>query len=107
MLRVATTGPARALSPLRRGRRTCRPSLSCLHGAFRRTFQSKVVDSAEAALAAHANWDGATVAAVGGLGLAGNPETLIQALSESPTARNLTVASLCGGTDELGMLANC
>ena len=67
-----------------------------------RTFQSKVVGSAEAALGAHANWDGATVA-VGGFGLAGNPETLIRALSESRTARNLTVASLCGGTDELGV----
>lgn len=66
-----------------------------------RTFQSKVVDTAELALQG-ANLDGATVA-VGGFGLAGNPETLIEALSRSKTASNLTVASLCGGTDDLGI----
>ena len=102
MFRIAST--TCTLSPLlRECSRTCarRPSPS-IHATLRRTFQSKVVPNASTALAAHANWDGATIA-VGGFGLAGNPETLIQALSEHPTAANLTVASLCGGTDDLGI----
>ena len=59
---------------------------------------SKVVGSAREALAG-INLDGALVA-VGGFGLSGNPETLLNELSASHSnAKNLTVASLTGGVD--------
>lgn len=62
---------------------------------------SKVLPSAEAALK-NVNLKGAVVA-VGGFGLSGNPETLIDAISRMPEASDLIVASLCGGTDMQGI----
>ena len=56
---------------------------------------SKVVGSAKEALEG-IDLKGATVA-VGGFGLVGNPETLLQELSITKTASDLTVASLTGG----------
>ncbi|GKY97766.1 hypothetical protein MPSEU_000734800 [Mayamaea pseudoterrestris] len=60
---------------------------------------SKVVGSAKEALAG-INLDGALIA-VGGFGLSGNPETLLNELATSSetNAKNLTVASLTGGVD--------
>ena len=62
---------------------------------------SKVVGSAKEALAG-INLDGATVF-IGGFGLGGNPETLINELSRSKDAKRLTVASLTGGVDGFGI----
>lgn len=62
---------------------------------------SKVVASAKEALEG-INLNGAVVC-VGGFGLGGNPETLLNELSRHPNARNLTVASLTGGTDGMGV----
>jgi len=67
----------------------------------RRLLSSKVYPNAAAALQG-APLDG-TVVAVGGFGLGGNPETLIDALNQTETARNLTIVSLCGGTDDQGI----
>jgi 3-oxoacid CoA-transferase len=69
----------------------------------RREFsvRSKVFPSAEAALK-DANLKGAVVA-VGGFGLSGNPETLIDAISKMPEAVDLTLVSLCAGTDTQGI----
>jgi 3-oxoacid CoA-transferase len=60
---------------------------------------SKVVGSAKEALAG-INLDGALIA-VGGFGLSGNPETLLNELATShdTNAKNLTIASLTGGVD--------
>ena len=65
--------------------------------------KSKVFPSAAAALDG-VNLVGATVA-VGGFGLGGNPETLIEAVSKLPKdkANELTLVSLCGGTDHQGI----
>jgi len=63
--------------------------------------QSKVVSSAEEALK-DLDLKGATVC-VGGFGLGGSPETLIRALSHHPSASDLTVAALTGGTDGAGV----
>jgi 3-oxoacid CoA-transferase len=62
---------------------------------------SKVVSSAEEALDG-IDLNGATVC-VGGFGLGGNPETLLNALSNSNNAKDLTIASLTGGTDGFGV----
>jgi 3-oxoacid CoA-transferase len=63
--------------------------------------QSKVVSSAKEALEG-IDLNGATVC-VGGFGLGGSPETLLQELSKSKTAKDLTVAALTGGTDGGGI----
>jgi 3-oxoacid CoA-transferase len=62
---------------------------------------SKVVGSAKEALAG-IDMKGATVA-VGGFGLVGNPETLLQELSVTASASDMTVASLTGGVDGFGI----
>lgn len=62
---------------------------------------SKVVDSAANALQ-DLELHGATVA-VGGFGLGGNPETLLQELANAPNASRLTVASLTAGVDGKGI----
>jgi acyl CoA:acetate/3-ketoacid CoA transferase alpha subunit len=62
---------------------------------------SKVVGSAKEALEG-VDLDGATIC-VGGFGLGGNPETLLNELSRNPNAKNLIVASLTGGTDGMGI----
>lgn len=64
--------------------------------------QSKLVESASVALEGISLADGGIVA-VGGFGLGGNPETLIDAIVKNSNARNLTVVSLCGGTDDQGI----
>lgn len=64
--------------------------------------QSKLVESASVALEG-IHLSNGSVVAVGGFGLGGNPETLIDAISKDSTARNLTVVSLCGGTDDQGI----
>eukprot|EP00977_Amphora_coffeiformis_P014375 scaffold4003_cov165-Amphora_coffeaeformis.AAC.2 len=66
-----------------------------------RRFVSKLRDSAEQALDG-LPLEGVTIA-VGGFGLGGVPETLLQALSQNVRARDLTVISLTAGTDELGV----
>lgn len=43
------------------------------------------------------------VCLVGGFGLGGSPETLLRALSRHPSASDLTVAALTGGTDGAGV----
>ena len=63
--------------------------------------RSKVVDSAEEALRG-VNLKGVTVA-VGGFGLGGNPETLLDAVANSDAAADLTVASLTAGVDGYGI----
>ena len=62
---------------------------------------SKLVNSAKEALQ-DLDLHGATVA-VGGFGLGGNPETLLQELSNAPNASQLTVASLTAGVDGKGI----
>ncbi|CAB9515339.1 Succinyl-CoA:3-ketoacid coenzyme A transferase 1, mitochondrial [Seminavis robusta] len=71
------------------------------HGRISYRSISKLVNSAQEALA-DLDLHGATVA-VGGFGLGGNPETLLQELSQFPQASNLTVASLTGGVDGKGI----
>lgn len=63
--------------------------------------RSKVVSSAREALK-DINLNGITVC-VGGFGLGGNPETLLNELSSRRDAKNLTVASLTGGVDGFGV----
>ncbi len=63
--------------------------------------RSKVVSSAKEALK-DINLNGITVC-VGGFGLGGNPETLLNELSTRRDAKNLTVASLTGGVDGFGI----
>lgn len=63
--------------------------------------QNKVVPSAREALEG-LDLNGATVC-VGGFGLGGSPETLLQELSKSKAAKDLTVAALTGGTDGGGI----
>jgi 3-oxoacid CoA-transferase len=74
--------------------------VSCHRSILTRPF-SKVVGSAKEALEG-VNLKGATVA-VGGFGLVGNPETLLEELSKAETAQDLTVASLTGGVDGFGI----
>jgi 3-oxoacid CoA-transferase len=62
---------------------------------------SKVVGSAKEALEG-IDLKGKIVA-VGGFGLVGNPETLLQELSVTESASDLTVASLTGGVDGFGI----
>jgi 3-oxoacid CoA-transferase len=62
---------------------------------------SKVVSSAKEALKG-VNLKGATVC-VGGFGLGGNPETLLNELAKSENASDLTIAALTGGTDGFGI----
>lgn len=62
---------------------------------------SKVFGSAKEALEG-VDLKGATVA-VGGFGLVGIPETLLQEISVNKTASDLTVASLTGGVDGFGV----
>lgn len=62
---------------------------------------SKVVASAKEALKG-INLKGATVC-IGGFGLGGNPETLLNELSKTESAKDLTVASLTGGVDGFGV----
>ena len=63
--------------------------------------RSKVVGSVKEALDG-VPLDGCTIC-VGGFGLGGNPETLLNELSRRPDAKNLTVASLTEGTDGMGI----
>jgi len=63
--------------------------------------ESKVVQSAKDALQ-NINLKGALVA-VGGFGTGGNPETLLNELSRTHGASDLTVASLTGGLDGFGL----
>lgn len=65
------------------------------------TGTSKVLNSVHDALH-DLDLHGATVA-VGGFGLGGNPETLLDALSKADNASNLTVTSLTGGVDGGGI----
>lgn len=62
---------------------------------------SKVMANAKEALQ-DLNLQNATVA-VGGFGLGGNPETLLEELAKSKHASNLTVASLTAGVDGQGI----
>jgi 3-oxoacid CoA-transferase len=62
---------------------------------------SKVVASAKDALEG-LDLKGATIC-VGGFGLGGNPETLLDELSKMESAKELTVASLTGGVDGFGL----
>ena len=62
---------------------------------------SKVVGSAKEALAG-INLQGVTVAA-GGFGLGGIPETLINEISQTDDAHDLTVVSLTAGVDGFGI----
>lgn len=62
---------------------------------------SKVVNSAEEALSGIDLNN--KVIAVGGFGLGGNPETLLEALASSPAASHLTVVSLTAGVDHEGI----
>ena len=89
---------------------SCRPSaayysLGGFIGCSLRRFatKSKVFPSAAAALA-DVSLIGTSVA-VGGFGLGGNPETLIEEISRMPKDRasNMTLVSLCGGTDSEGI----
>ena len=66
-------------------------------------FSSKVYESAASAL--HGVNLKNVVVAVGGFGLCGNPETLIDTISKMPSdqAGDMTVVSLCGGTDTQGI----
>ena len=64
-------------------------------------FWSKLRDDAHEALDG-LDLEGATVA-VGGFGLGGVPETLLEALSQHDSAKDLTVISLTAGTDDLGV----
>ena len=66
-------------------------------------FSSKVYDSAASAL--HDVNLNNVVVAVGGFGLSGNPETLIDTICKMPSdrAHDMTVVSLCGGTDTQGI----
>jgi 3-oxoacid CoA-transferase len=74
---------------------------NCSRPPQRRGFQSKVYPSAAEALKGAKLQN--SIVAVGGFGLAGNPETLIDAICSNPAASDLTVVSLCGGTDTLGI----
>ncbi|KAG7346526.1 3-oxoacid CoA-transferase [Nitzschia inconspicua] len=80
------------------------PSIAFHGRRFRSTAtelsHSKVVPSAEEALK-DVSLQNVTVC-VGGFGLGGNPETLLNAISRS-NAQNLTVASLTGGVDGFGV----
>lgn len=62
---------------------------------------SKVVSSAREALK-DVKLDGITIC-VGGFGLGGSPETLLNELSRRDDAKGLTVASLTGGVDGFGI----
>jgi 3-oxoacid CoA-transferase len=81
------------------------PPTVFLHAIRRRVSTlrpvSKVVSSAHEALK-DLNFNGVTVA-IGGFGLGGNPETLIDELSKHAGAQNLTVASLTAGVDGVGI----
>ena len=65
------------------------------------TTNSKVVPSAKDALQG-VNLKGITVC-VGGFGLGGIPETLLNELSQTKDAEELVVASLTGGVDGFGL----
>lgn len=80
-------------------RRYCFKSFSTSSAA--QLTHSKVVNSAEEALQG-IDLHNKTLA-VGGFGLGGNPETLINAIATCPTASNLTVVSLTAGTDHQGI----
>ena len=73
----------------------------CLHDQRRRWLTKLLCDSAQAALEG-IELNGATVA-VGGFGPCGVPETLIDALCRSDSAKNLTVVALDVGTDHRGV----
>jgi acyl CoA:acetate/3-ketoacid CoA transferase alpha subunit len=66
-----------------------------------RSVSNKLRQSAQEALTG-LNLNGVTVA-VGGFGLGGVPETLLEALSQNDNAKDLTVISLTAGTDDLGV----
>lgn len=69
---------------------------------FSASGNSKVLGSAKEALSKVPSLKGVTIA-VGGFGLGGKPETLLNALSEDGEASGLTVASLTGGIGGLGL----
>jgi acyl CoA:acetate/3-ketoacid CoA transferase alpha subunit len=71
-------------------------------GLARFSSNSKVLSSAQEALSKVPSLDSVTLC-VGGFGLVGNPETLLNALAKSDAASNLTVASLTGGIDGFGL----
>ena len=70
--------------------------------SIRRRWVSKLVDTAQQALADLGNLQGATIA-VGGFGPCGVPETLLDALERNETATNLTLVALDVGTDHRGV----
>jgi acyl CoA:acetate/3-ketoacid CoA transferase alpha subunit len=76
------------------------PAGSTVHAPVRR-WASKLRESAEEALDG-LPLEGVTVA-VGGFGLGGVPETLLEALSQNARAKDLTVVSLTAGTDHHGV----
>jgi 3-oxoacid CoA-transferase len=94
--------PTPPQSMLRNPNRYAPPTQLCRTIAAK-FFSNKVYDSAEAALL-DVNLKNAVVA-VGGFGLSGNPETLLQTISQMPasTVSDLTIVSLCGGTDTQGI----
>mmetsp|Transcript_48259 Transcript_48259/g.71943 ORF Transcript_48259/g.71943 Transcript_48259/m.71943 type:complete len:518 (-) Transcript_48259:272-1825(-) len=77
-------------------------SISSLRRRFFSVSSSKVLPSAKEALDKVPSLKDVTVA-VGGFGLGGNPDTLMNALSEEDRAGGLTVASLTGGIDGRGL----
>jgi 3-oxoacid CoA-transferase len=97
MMFLASSARARSTSVLR----TSTAGTLRRHGPFSFRSISKLVGSAQEALA-DLDLRGATVA-VGGFGLGGNPETLLQELAKAPRASELTVASLTGGVDGKGI----
>lgn len=67
-----------------------------------RRLSSKLCDTAEEALDSVSDWQGASVA-IGGFGPTGVPETLIDALVQRESAKELTVVALDVGTDHRGV----
>jgi 3-oxoacid CoA-transferase len=101
MMSLASSTLARITCGLRPTTATCGRELQQRHEPFSFRCISKLVGSAQEALA-DLDLHGATVA-VGGFGLGGNPETLLQELAKAPRASKLTVASLTGGVDGKGI----
>jgi 3-oxoacid CoA-transferase len=73
-----------------------------LRRRFFSTSNSKVVGSAQEALAKVPSLQGISIS-LGGFGLGGKPETLLKALCEDDSAKDLTIASLTGGVPGHGL----
>jgi 3-oxoacid CoA-transferase len=63
---------------------------------------TKVVASIQDALNSVSSWSDISVA-VGGFGVGGTPETLLNALAQDPNVSNLTISSLTGGIPGRGL----